>query len=132
MGRSDGPEPTENSEMDIMRRRFVRPALPASGLSMAAVAAIAVCSPQAVHAATFDVPCDPFALKSVMATVNANHEADSLSLAPSCIYLLTETMSIASDGGQRVQIDGRGATLSGDSRRGVIIVDAGATLRLNH
>jgi hypothetical protein len=86
----------------------------------------------AAHAAVFDVPCDPFALRSVMATVNSNRAADSLSLAPSCVYLLTETMSIASDGGQPVQIDGRGATLSGDSRRGVMIVDPGATLRLSH
>jgi predicted outer membrane repeat protein len=118
--------------MDIMRRRFAQPALLASGLSMAALAAIAVCSPQAVHAATFAVPCDPFALRNAMATVNSNRQPDSLSLAPGCVYLLTETLSIASDGGQPVQIDGRGATLSGDSRRGVIIVDPGATLRLNH
>ena len=118
--------------MDIMRRRFVRPALLASGLSMAAVAAISVTSPQAAHAATFDVPCDPFALRSVMATVNSNRVADSLSLAPFCVYVLTDTISVASDGGRPVQIDGRGATLSGDSRRQVMIVDPGATLHLSH
>src|SRR4030095_15248505 len=129
LGRSDGPERMEKSEMDTMRLHMLQAALLASGLPRAlatvvgrlhrarrtpllalVVLAIGATQTQAAHAATFDVPCDPFALRSVMATVNSNRAADSLSLAPSCVYLLTETMSVASDGGQPVQIEGRGAT----------------------
>jgi hypothetical protein len=92
-------------------------------------AVFAVCGP-AAHAETWDVSCNTAALSNTMAVVNTNGEDDTLWLAPSCVYSLAASWVVTADGGNPVRVHGRGATLSGQDARTVLVVNAGATLHL--
>jgi len=77
------------------------------------------------RAEVFVVRCDALALLTVTGAVSANGEDDLVSLAPGCVYLTPGTVVIGPDNGNAVRIDGRGATLSGDGQRPVLVVNAG-------
>ncbi|HEX6354793.1 hypothetical protein [Actinophytocola sp.] len=65
------------------RRRTVVPAA-----TVVALGAVTLTAAPA-QAADYDVPCDPTALVKAVATANASAAADTLSLAPNCVYTLT-------------------------------------------
>lgn len=83
------------------------------------------------HAATINVPCNVAALATAIDTVGTNGEEDFVWLAPSCVYALTATFVIDADLGNPVWIFGRGAALSGQQQRGILVVATGATLHLD-
>lgn len=77
---------------------------------------------RSAHAADFDVACDTDALIAAITTANGNGEADTLALAPACIYDLTTSDN--DEGGQgnnglppvmsTITISGNGATIQRD------------------
>jgi hypothetical protein len=93
---------------------------------IAAVAALASTS----SAETINVPCNAAALSTALTTVATNGKEDFLWLAPFCTYALPTTWSVGSDLGNALWIYGRGATLSGQQQRAVMVVNAGAVLHL--
>jgi len=101
----------------------------ASVFAPAAFAVGMVCAGGAA-AAGFDVPCDADALLLALEEVNGNGDEDALILAPSCYYVLPETMVVEADGGSRVTVHGRGATLSGSVQHTTVRVQQGASLHL--
>lgn len=92
---------------------------------------IAAASSSVAHAATISVPCSVPALATAIDTVSTNGEEDFVWLAPTCVYALTATFVIDADLGNPVWIFGRGAALSGQQQRGVLVVATGATLHLD-
>ncbi len=92
----------------MLRRRSVVPAVAALGaLTLAATPA---------QAADIDVPCDPGALVESVAAANASTAADTLSLAPNCVYTLTTPADVPSGTGLpaingKLTINGNHATI---------------------
>jgi hypothetical protein len=99
-------------------------------LALALSAAAALQLQTGARAADIEVPCADDAVSAAMAQANANGEDDVLLLAPECPYILPETMVVGPDGGSRVTVEGRGATLSGNIQRTPIRVLEGARLHL--
>ena len=111
----------------VRRPACARARAPIFALLVAAAVAVTGHVPRA-RAATFNVPCNATALASALATANANGEEDLLWLAPSCVYPLAATFIVRKDSGNPLRVYGRGATLSGQSSRPVVAIDAEAAL----
>ncbi|MGW4059207.1 hypothetical protein ACWEGE_13050 [Amycolatopsis sp. NPDC004747] len=83
---------------------------------MTALGALALAAPQA-QASDIDVPCDPAALVQAVAAAGASTAADTLSLAPNCVYTLTSPADSSSGTGLpavngKLTINGNHATIA--------------------
>lgn len=93
------------------RRRYVVPA----AATVTALGALTLAAPPA-QATDIDVPCDPAALVQAVAATNASTAADTLSLAPNCVYTLTSPADVPSGTGLpairgKLTINGNHATI---------------------
>ncbi|MGW3966959.1 hypothetical protein ACWED2_44585 [Amycolatopsis sp. NPDC005003] len=93
------------------RRRSVVPAA-----AVTALGALTLAAPPA-QAADIDVPCDPAALVQAVAAAGASAAADTLSLAPDCVYTLTSPADVPSGTGLpaingKLTINGNHATIA--------------------
>src|SRR4051794_7953859 len=83
-------------------------------LSVPTAVAVLAVGAAGAHAATTRVPCEAPALIAAIAATNATPEADTLTLAPGCVYTLSAP-NTATDGlpliTGDVTLDGRGATI---------------------
>lgn len=120
-------EPTDVASLDRLASARAR----SLACALLLVAAILATRAPAVRAEIFNVACDPNALASVIATVNGNDEQDLVWLAPSCAYALAATWVVQADSGNPLRVYGRGAILSGQDARTVLVVNAGANLHLS-
>ena len=72
-----------------MRKRSGRRSVTPVATAVATLGAL-VLLPSPAHAADVDVPCDPAALVDAVASASASPAADTLALAPNCVYTLTK------------------------------------------
>jgi hypothetical protein len=94
-------------------------------------------SAQSTQAATFNPGCtagvgDVVQLQADIASAGSNSEVDTINLAGGCTYTLTTTLTINSDGGNLLTINGNGATISGNNAVRVLYINSSATVMINN